>query len=204
MERIVLVNWNGGAFMFSFRRANVAVTLGAAAVLTVLSVPVVSAQGVYAYPLKGQSAKQQERDRFTCHEWAVGQTGFNPNTARVETGPVYSAPPPSSGGGGLFGRGEYGQGGGVADAGKGAAVGALGGAIAGDAGKGAAIGALSGLFIGGVKRSNRNYEQEQWERQQAEAAAQQRAQAEARYNQGLQAYQRAFSACMSARDYRVR
>ena len=41
---------------------------------------------VIAYPAKGQSAEQQSRDRYECHTWAVGQSGFDPATAQ-------SAPP---------------------------------------------------------------------------------------------------------------
>lgn len=31
-----------------------------------------------AYPRNGQSAEQQAKDKFECHQWAVGQTGFDP------------------------------------------------------------------------------------------------------------------------------
>lgn len=31
-----------------------------------------------AYPKSGQSAEQQSKDKFECHQWAVGQTGFDP------------------------------------------------------------------------------------------------------------------------------
>lgn len=33
---------------------------------------------LYAYPKSGQSAEQQKTDRYECHSWAVGQTGFDP------------------------------------------------------------------------------------------------------------------------------
>ncbi len=159
--------------------------------------------GTFAYPNAGQDAQQQARDSMECQQWATGQTGFRPGEPMyVDQGYGYSQPPPSSSGG-LFGRGSYGQGGGVADAGKGAAIGAMGGAIAGDAGKGAAIGALSGLFIGGVKRSNQQAEYEQWQRQQAHQQQQAQAQAQAQYRQRQDAWSRAFGACMAARNYTV-
>lgn len=41
---------------------------------------------VIAYPAQGQSADQQARDRYECHSWAVGQSGFDPAAAQ-------SAPP---------------------------------------------------------------------------------------------------------------
>jgi hypothetical protein len=32
------------------------------------------------YPKNGQTADQQGRDKFECHKWAVGQTGYDPTT----------------------------------------------------------------------------------------------------------------------------
>ncbi len=46
----------------------------------------VSNYEVIAYPARGQSADQQARDRYECHSWAVGQSGFDPAAAQ-------SAPP---------------------------------------------------------------------------------------------------------------
>lgn len=161
-----------------------------------------SAQGVYAYPTEGQSQQQQERDKSECHVWAVDASRFDPYRQQTYVVQGSSSPPPSSNSG-LFGRGSYGEGGGVADAGKGAAVGAIGGAIAGNAGKGAAIGALSGLFIGGVKRSNQEAEREQWERRQAEQRYQQQQQIASQQAAGEREYRRAYSACMQGRGYQV-
>lgn len=36
---------------------------------------------VIAYPAAGQGPQQQEQDRYHCHRWAVGQSGFDPATA---------------------------------------------------------------------------------------------------------------------------
>lgn len=33
---------------------------------------------LFIYPKKGQSAEQQETDRYDCYRWAVNQTGFDP------------------------------------------------------------------------------------------------------------------------------
>jgi hypothetical protein len=78
------------------------------------------------------------------------------------------------------------QGGGMIQGGaRGAAVGAVTGAIMGNAGRGAAAGAAGGALIGGMRQSD-----------------QRRAQQSA-VNQGQQAYQRAFAACMSGRGYTV-
>src|SRR5262245_56242861 len=38
---------------------------------------------VYAYPLDGQSADQQDRDRYECHVWAVKQSGFDPSVPNL-------------------------------------------------------------------------------------------------------------------------
>jgi hypothetical protein len=34
-----------------------------------------------AYPKNSQSQEQQGKDKFECHRWAVGQTGFDPTQA---------------------------------------------------------------------------------------------------------------------------
>src|SRR5262245_8220804 len=80
-----------------------------------------SALAQSAYPAKGQSPEQQQRDMAECQGWAMQQTG----------GPA-AAPQPTATGQGVRG------------AARGAAVGAIGGAIGGDAGKGAAAGAAAG------------------------------------------------------------
>ena len=33
---------------------------------------------LYVYPQQGQSEEQLRQDRFECHQWAVGQSGFDP------------------------------------------------------------------------------------------------------------------------------
>ena len=37
-----------------------------------------SVEQLFIYPRKGQSEKQQADDRYQCHSWAVGQTGYDP------------------------------------------------------------------------------------------------------------------------------
>src|SRR6185437_4898038 len=40
------------------------------------------AMSLFVYPKNGQSQQQTDNDRYQCHEWAVGQTGYDPtNTA---------------------------------------------------------------------------------------------------------------------------
>jgi hypothetical protein len=36
--------------------------------------------GLIAYPRNGQSDQQQSQDKFECHNWAKGQTGFDPTS----------------------------------------------------------------------------------------------------------------------------
>ena len=33
---------------------------------------------LFIYPRQNQSDQQQATDRYECHRWAVGQTGFDP------------------------------------------------------------------------------------------------------------------------------
>ena len=134
------------------------------------------AQEPYVYPSKGQSKDQTEKDKYSCYQWAKGQTGFDPMQQ-----PTASAPPPQK------------KGGVVKGAAGGAALGAIGGAIAGDAGKGAAIGAATGGVIGGVRRNRSNKEQEQYAQQQA-----------AEYNQKRSEYNRAWGACLEGKGYTVK
>ena len=39
---------------------------------------------LYAYPKNGQSEQQQATDRYECHSWAAGQSGFDPT--QVQSG----------------------------------------------------------------------------------------------------------------------
>ena len=140
------------------------------------------AQDVYAYPNQGQSQEQQEKDQFECFNWAKQQSGFDPMAA-----PTTSAPPPQEQGTGpgLLGGAAIGGG-----------AGAIGGAIAGSAGKGAAIGAGIGGLLGGLTSSHRNKEnkkaRQDWERQQTN-----------QYQANRNNYNRAYTACMTARGYTI-
>lgn len=115
-------------------RVAACLSLGAA-----LAAPMTNAQAraLFAYPLKGQSLDQENKDRLDCHTWAVQQTGFDPEREPNRR------------------RGWRG-------ARKGAVRGGVGGTIIGaiasgssGAGAGLAIGAAAGGLIGGVVGSNR-------------------------------------------------
>lgn len=147
-----------------------------ASLVALFSASAVVAQEPYVYPTKGQNSSQVEQDKYSCYQWAKGQTGFDPMQA-----PTATAPPPPT------------RGGAVRGAAGGAALGAAVGAIAGDAGKGAAIGAASGGIIGGARRMRSRAEQEQYAQQQA-----------AGYEQRRNEYYRAWGACMEGKGYTVK
>jgi len=58
--------------------------------------PAAAGSGIIAYPRNGQSDQQQATDKFQCHTWAKGQTGFDPTNQ-------------SSSGASAGARGNYGR-----------------------------------------------------------------------------------------------
>ena len=146
------------------------------------------AQEQYIYPAKGQSAQQQEKDKYECYSWAKGQSGFDPMAL-----PTASTPAPQAGQRSVAG-------GAVGGAAGGAALGAVGGAIGGGgkgAGKGAAIGAGVGGLLGVMGTSSSNAkaskDRQDWERREA-----------ANYSQQRNGYNKAYAACLEGRGYTVR
>jgi len=138
---------------------------------------------IYVYPLKGQNAEKQDRDRYECHSWAVQQTGYDPSRAQPSN-PNYLDPQPYRPSQPHVLRG----------AGRGAALGAVGGAITGDAGKGAAAGAAMGGLAGGFRRRDAGRQQ----------AAQQQANAASAASSQQMDYTRAMAACLEGRGYSVK
>jgi len=156
-------------------------------VVTALSATAI-AQEQYIYPAKGQSAQQQDKDKYECYSWAKGQSGFDPMAL-----PMTSSPAPQGGQRSVAG-------GAVGGAAGGAALGAVGGAIGGGgkgAGKGAAIGAGVGGLLGAMGTSGQNAkaskDRQDWERREAANYAQQR-----------NGYNKAYAACLEGRGYTVR
>jgi len=142
---------------------------------------------IYFYPTKGQSAAQQDRDRYECYLWAKKQTGLDPSAPalaphqRVQVIPT--APP---------GR----------DTAAGAVTGAVIGAVVSPPGRsaeGAVVGAVAGAVVGAVSDAAR---QEQAERVQ-ERYDQRAAQHAARIEQQASSYRRAMAACLEGRGYTV-
>ncbi|HUC67461.1 MAG TPA: glycine zipper family protein [Stellaceae bacterium] len=160
--------------------------LWAAALACCLLTPAAGrAQGVIAYPTRGQSPEQQNRDRYECHVWAVQQSGFDPTRQVAQAAPPPMPPPSAVTTSPLRG------------AARGAAIGAVGGAIGGDAGKGAAIGAGTGFLIGGIRRNEQIRQQQAY--QQYYAQTQQSGSSSAQ----LSTYNRAMQACLQGRGYSV-
>jgi outer membrane lipoprotein SlyB len=155
------------------------------AILVILTLAVSStlASDLIIYPKKGQNKQQQEKDKYDCYQWARKETGFDPLApATASTPPPVKEKTKASAGRGAVGGGLVGLG---------------VGAIAGAPGKGAAIGAAGGALIGGVRRKKHNEQQDQKEQEWAQQEASGRQQKQNYYN-------RAFSACMEARDYTVK
>ena len=46
-----------------------------------------AAAGLLIYPKNGQSQEQQSADRYACHSWAQGQTGFDPTEPNSAASP---------------------------------------------------------------------------------------------------------------------
>ena len=135
-----------------------------------------SSLGVIVYPSKDQSAEQKSKDEGACFTWSKQETGIDPMA--VASAPAEQV---TSGGGGKRIKG----------AARGAAGGALIGEIAdGDASRGAGIGAVAGAMRGG-REARRDRKAKKQAAQQAKGAT-------------LQHFNKAFGACMEARDYIVK
>jgi Glycine zipper len=144
---------------------------------------------IYAYPSNGQTAEQQDRDRYDCYQWAIQQTGFDPSSPSIpphERIQVVSGPPAVVPGSGVA---------------AGAVTGAVLGAIVSrprDAGAGALVGAVLGGVLGGAAESAQNQQAAQANTRVVER--QQSVQLERKAAD----FRRAAGACLEARGYSVR
>lgn len=142
---------------------------------------------MYFYPDRGQPEALQDRDRYECYRWAVGQSGFDPGMTPV-TLPPQTPPQPVARDG--------------ADVAAGAVTGAVIGSVASSrrhSGEGAVIGAIFGAALGAIAQESRAQaiEQSNAAREQQSQAARQAAMAP------LDGFRRAMGACMAGRGYRV-
>ena len=146
--------------------------------------------GIYVFPTQGQTPEQQSKDEASCYQWAVSNTGSDPFDVQkqmsADAQQAAAAQQQAS---------QAGKGSGARGAVGGAAAGALIGEIADDdAGKGAAYGAAAGLVVGRrkAKREQRHAEEQiQAQAQQAEQVGESQ----------LDAFKKAFSACMEGHNY---
>jgi hypothetical protein len=141
---------------------------------------------VYAYPLHGQTAEQQDRDRYECSSWATQQTGFDPSAPGVpphDRVQVVSAggPPPGT------------------NTAIGAVAGAILGAVIAPRWQ-AAPAALAGAVVGGAIGSTADAANAQATRQVVVTDRR----AVAAQEQQAANYRRAIGACLDARGYSVK
>jgi outer membrane lipoprotein SlyB len=142
---------------------------------------------VYFYPLHGQTADQQDRDRYECYLWARRQTAYDPSLPRdssLAPVQVVAVPPPGSSV--------------VAGAATGAVIGA---AVSHpwDTAEWAAIGAVAGAMIGAAADASRQQQAERVEAQENAERARVAAQADA----AVIDYREAMKVCLEARGYVV-
>lgn len=143
---------------------------------------------VYYYPKAGQTAEQQSRDHYECYNWAVQQTGFDPNDidipaqARVQVVPVPSPGHDTA-----------------AMSVAGAIIGAI---IAGprNALEGAAVGAAGGAIIGAASDASRQETAQQLE----EAYATRDGAIKLDLERKARDFRNAMGACLEGRGYSVR
>lgn len=143
---------------------------------------------IYFYPTRGQTAKQQDRDRYECYLWSVKQTGYDPGKEqlaphqRVEVKPI--APPGT-------------------DVATGMASGAILGSIFSprhDHGQGMVFGAIAGALIGSASEAAKQEQAQQIQQHYDSMNNQQYARKETQARN----YRRAMSACLEGRGYSVR
>lgn len=158
--------------------------------------------GMFAFPKNGQGADQQLKDEADCYGMAKQRTGVDAQ-APAPTGP--SAEEIAAAQKQAAENAPQQKAGRVRGAARGAAGGAAIGAIAGNAGAGAGAGAVAGTMRGGMKQRQANAQSKQEASAQA-AAAQKEATKELKmeHQEGIDTFQRAFSACMDARGYSVK
>ena len=132
----------------------------------------------YIFPENGQTKEQQQQDEYTCHSWAVGETGFDPT--KVQSTAQTATPEPKSRAG-------------LRGAIRGAAVGAVVAEVGGnDTGNGAAKGAAIGA-VGARKKASAA----------SAKASQQQQLAEQQSQQQLGEYNKARTVCLEAKGYSV-
>ena len=146
----------------------------------------------YIFPEKGQSKEQQQQDEYSCHTWAVGETGYDPTKPQTQATPPPAAAPVQQG----ATRGSGGRGA-ISGAAAGAIIAGIGdNDVSNGAAKGAAIGAIAARRQS--RRANEQAAQQQEAQQQQAAQQVQQASSEQIAN-----YTKARSVCLEAKGYSV-
>lgn len=158
--------------------------------------------GVFVFGKNSQSPDQQLKDESDCYGAAKQQSGIDPKApaAAGKTAEQKQAEQKAA-----TDNADTPKGGRVRGAARGAAGGAAIGAIAGDPGKGAGAGAVAGTMRGGM--AQRQASAAAKKDAAAKVAAEQKAEEERNklaHAEGLDTFQRAFAACMDARNYSVK
>jgi len=145
-----------------------------------------STLGLFPFPAKGQDKAQQRTDEDACYAWAKDQTGIDP--ALVKANPDSAAKAAAAK------MDSAATGAAVAGAAKGAAAGALiSAAGGGDAGHGAGAGAAAGAIAG--RRAKKQAV--------AQASAQGAAANQAKVDELMGTFKKAFTACITGKGYTV-
>ena len=169
-----------------------------------LLVDVAVAQSVYVFPTEGQSPEQTEQDKFSCHQWAVGETKYDPmnppapqQSASAATGPVIEEP--------LLNCSQYSAGKGAV---RGAARGYVGGKVVdGKTSTASQVGAAAGAIKGNQTKKacdEENAARRQRNEQRRAQAEQQAAATGGPASGTADDYTRAYSVCLEAKGYQVK
>lgn len=153
------------------------------------------AQDVYVYPTTGQSDEQLAQDRYDCHSWAVGESGFDPTQfSQVEPMRTVKVPVGRNTADGATGTGTI----------AGLVTGGIIGSHRGNAGEGAVIGAVLGTLAGSAVEGQGQRQAREEAEVQAQREAEQIAQNNAELALRKSNYRRALTACLEGRGYTVR
>jgi hypothetical protein len=158
--------------------------------------------GVFVFGKNGQTPDQQLKDESECYAAAKQQSGIDP---KAPAAAGKSAEQKQAEQKAAADNTDTPKGGRARGAARGAAGGAAIGAIAGDAGTGAGAGAVAGTMRGGMQQRQASAAAKK--EASAKVAAEQKAEedrAKLAHAEGLDTFQRAFGACMDARNYSVK
>jgi hypothetical protein len=157
---------------------------------------------LFAFARNGQTSDQQLKDESECYGAAGQMSAVDPQTG-APTGPsveeLHDAQLKAAQ------DAEQVQGGRAKGALRGAVGGAAIGGIAGNAGAGAGAGAVAGVMRGGANQRAANAQSQQKAAAEAKAKLlKEHDQQVLAHKEGLDTFQRAFIACMDARNYSVK